>query len=95
MEGIADVANVTIDSIVMTNLLYELTTACTSIIARKSISNSKDPLSQQKQRQMQPLLIHGRNLDYSLGDPDNPDILRKETIDITFQKGRIFSPCMN
>ena len=84
MEGIAAAANVSLDSIVLSNLLYELTTGCTSIIARKSNNGKQRPMQQQQQQQ-QPL-IHGRNLDYSL-DPNNPDLLRQETIDVEFQKG--------
>ena len=73
MVCFAEQVNLSIGEVMFLNMVYELTAyghqnirACTSIVA--ALSDGK--------------ILHGRNLDYNLGDP-----LRQLTIMVDFQKG--------
>ena len=82
LEGMAQAAaqeGIDLNSLVSLNIFYELTTACTSIVARKPGDGR---------------LIHGRNLDFGFGLGTNPisnqfvvsEYLRNLTINVHFKR---------
>jgi len=87
LEGMAKAVaqdGIDLNSIVSTNVFYELTTACAAIVARKPEEEGGN-------------LIHGRNLDFGFGLGVNPltnqfivaEYLRNLTINVRFQRGGV------